>query len=64
MRRVCAKTCGFDSCAGLSKCKGVNCGKHGKCKESNGKCDCDTGYSGQNCEIVSKCLGVYCGTHG
>eukprot|EP01050_Picozoa_sp_SAG11_P016446 SAG11_NODE_2246_length_3639_cov_1.957062_4_plen_325_part_00 len=43
-------------------CSGVDCGEHGSC--DGGTCQCEVGYSGENCEVADPCAGVDCGEHG
>lgn len=40
---------GAEGC-GEGKCAGVDCGMHGDCDPNSGKCNCDAGWEGKNCE--------------
>ena len=35
-------------------CPDPNCSYHGKCDTTMGKCICNSGYSGENCEGKKK----------
>ncbi len=49
----------------ISKCAGVNCGAHGSCVATTGKCACTDGWRGTLCATApSECYGVNCGAHG
>jgi len=37
-------------CCPDDPCAGVDCGQHGRCNQ-RGKCECETDYSGDRCEI-------------
>jgi hypothetical protein len=37
-------------CCPDDPCAGVDCGQHGRCNQ-RGKCECETDYSGDHCEI-------------
>ncbi|PHJ20806.1 egf-like domain-containing [Cystoisospora suis] len=47
-----------------NKCVDVNCGPHGTCDKTTGKCICKPGYIGDNCETVDKCHNNDCSGHG
>lgn len=51
--------CGDDP---IDPCAGVDCGSNGTCM--TGICDCEDGYSGDNCEIFDPCFDVDCGDNG
>ncbi len=49
----------------ISMCAGVNCGAHGSCVATTGKCACTDGWRGTLCATApSECYGVKCGAHG
>ncbi len=54
---------GLCSCEIPDPCAGIDCGDNGTCEE--GICDCDPGYTGENCENTEDpCNGFFCGEHG
>ena len=49
----------------IDKCDNINCGDNGKCVD--GKCVCNQGYTGDNCQSKSttnKCDNINCGDNG
>jgi hypothetical protein len=42
----------------------VNCGIHGNCNTLNGKCVCQGGWMGSDCNIQDLCYNINCGGHG
>ena len=42
----------------IDHCEGLDCGSHGSCSDSSGKCECESAcYTGDQCEVE-------CGAHG
>lgn len=44
-----------DQCQYLDKCYAVNCGDFGMCDPDTGTCQCDKGYSGNDCLTFDSC---------
>lgn len=36
----------------VNKCKNINCSNNGQCDSQTGYCECDAGFSGNNCETI------------
>ena len=51
--------CGDDP---IDPCAGIDCSANGVCVD--GTCDCEDGYSGDNCEVFHPCFSVDCGDNG
>lgn len=77
------QTCGSDrrygTCAATNPCEGRSCNDRGRCMLPAGRCTCDAGYDGENCErcasgfsgfpscrqdVVDPCAGNDCNRRG